>query len=81
MSVKGVRHFLDLIDIPKAELRRILDASVAMKASTTKMGRNITFADGRNLYHAISTTRKAAESRKSTKVVITLDTGTISRGK
>ena len=30
--MNGVRHFLDLIDIPAAELRRMIDASLAMKA-------------------------------------------------
>jgi ornithine carbamoyltransferase len=32
MSGNGVRHFLDLIDIPREELRGMLDASRAMKA-------------------------------------------------
>ena len=31
MNAKRLRHFLDLIDIPAAELRKILDASRAMK--------------------------------------------------
>jgi len=32
MSASGVRHFLDLIDIPPQELRRMIEASRAMKA-------------------------------------------------
>jgi ornithine carbamoyltransferase len=32
MSANGVRHFLDLIDIPPQELRRMIEASRAMKA-------------------------------------------------
>jgi ornithine carbamoyltransferase len=32
MSTNGIRHFLDLVDIPKAELREMIDASRAMKA-------------------------------------------------
>ena len=32
MSAEGIRHFLDLIDIPKAELRGMIDAAIAMKA-------------------------------------------------
>jgi ornithine carbamoyltransferase len=31
MSVNGVRHFVDLIDIPKQELREMIEASRAMK--------------------------------------------------
>ena len=31
MSANGIRHFLDLSEIPKAELREMLDASCAMK--------------------------------------------------
>jgi ornithine carbamoyltransferase len=33
MSARPVRHFLDLIDIPQAELRGMIEASLAMKAS------------------------------------------------
>ncbi|RAI45183.1 ornithine carbamoyltransferase [Rhodoplanes roseus] len=36
--MSGVRHFLDLIDIPAAELRRMLDASLAMKAAQKTNG-------------------------------------------
>jgi ornithine carbamoyltransferase len=32
MSAKAIRHFLDLIDIPKAELRAMIEAALAMKA-------------------------------------------------
>jgi ornithine carbamoyltransferase len=32
MSANGIRHFLDLIDIPASELRGIIEAAVAMKA-------------------------------------------------
>ena len=32
MSTNGIRHFLDLVDIPKQELRAMIDAAVAMKA-------------------------------------------------
>ena len=32
MSAEGIRHFLDLIDIPKSELRGMIDAAIAMKA-------------------------------------------------
>ena len=32
MSANGIRHFLDLADIPKGELRAMIDASRAMKA-------------------------------------------------
>ena len=33
VSTSGIRHFLDLIDIPTAELRGIIAASRAMKSS------------------------------------------------
>ena len=32
MSANGIRHFVDLIDIPPQELRAMIDASCAMKA-------------------------------------------------
>ena len=32
-TIEPVRHFLDLLDLPKTELRRILDSSAAMKAA------------------------------------------------
>src|SRR5207302_10982387 len=32
MSANGIRHFLDLADIPKPELRGMIEASRAMKA-------------------------------------------------
>ena len=32
MGAAGIRHFIDLIDIPKSELRGVLKASIAMKA-------------------------------------------------
>ena len=38
MSAKGVRHFLDLTDIPKAELRGMIEASCAMKAKLKREG-------------------------------------------
>jgi ornithine carbamoyltransferase len=38
MSAKGVRHFLDLTEIPKAELRGMIDASCAMKAKLKRKG-------------------------------------------
>ena len=31
MSANGIRHFLDLSEIPKPELREMIDASRAMK--------------------------------------------------
>jgi ornithine carbamoyltransferase len=37
MSANGLRHFLDLVDIPKAELRAILAASCAMKAQLKRL--------------------------------------------
>ncbi|MFL9827580.1 ornithine carbamoyltransferase [Rhodoplanes sp. SY1] len=36
--MSGVRHFLDLIDIPRPELRRMLDSSLAMKAARKANG-------------------------------------------
>ena len=33
MSTNGIRHFLDLIDVPASELRGIIAASRAMKSS------------------------------------------------
>ena len=33
MSTNGVRHFLDLTDIPKPVLARMIDRSRAMKAA------------------------------------------------
>ena len=42
MSASSVRHFLDLTEIPKAELRGMLEASCAMKA---KLKRNGPLAD------------------------------------
>ncbi len=33
MKTNGVRHFLDLIDIPKPELRTMIESGLAMKAS------------------------------------------------
>jgi len=38
MSAKGLRHFLDLTDIPKAELRGMIEASCAMKAKLKREG-------------------------------------------
>ncbi|MGE0036410.1 MAG: ornithine carbamoyltransferase [Xanthobacteraceae bacterium] len=38
MSAKGVRHFLDLTDIPKAELRGMIESSCAMKAKLKREG-------------------------------------------
>ena len=38
MSANGVRHFLDLIDIPQAELRGMIEASRAMKAKRKRGG-------------------------------------------
>jgi ornithine carbamoyltransferase len=35
----SVRHFLDLIDVPSAELRRMIEAARAMKAKRDRMGR------------------------------------------
>ena len=32
MSAEGIRHFLDLIDIPRADLRGMIEAGMAMKA-------------------------------------------------
>ena len=36
--MSSVRHFLDLVDIPKAELRGMIDASRAMKAKRKQNG-------------------------------------------
>jgi ornithine carbamoyltransferase len=38
MSAKGLRHFLDLTDIPKAELRGMIEAGCAMKAKLKREG-------------------------------------------
>ncbi len=38
MSANGVRHFLDLTEVPKAELRGMLEASRAMKAKLKRKG-------------------------------------------
>ena len=38
MSGNGVRHFLDLIDLPPAELRGMIDSARAMKASLKASG-------------------------------------------
>ena len=38
MSANGVRHFLDLSEIPKAGLRGIIEASCAMKAKLKRKG-------------------------------------------
>ncbi len=38
MSANGVRHFLDLTEVPKAELRGMLKASSAMKAKLKSKG-------------------------------------------
>ena len=38
MSANGIRHFLDLADIPKGELRAMIDASRAMKAEAGTHG-------------------------------------------
>jgi ornithine carbamoyltransferase len=38
MSAKSLRHFLDLTDIPKAELRGMIEASCAMKAKLKREG-------------------------------------------
>jgi ornithine carbamoyltransferase len=32
MSVNGIRHFIDLIDIPKADLRGMIESAIAMKS-------------------------------------------------
>jgi ornithine carbamoyltransferase len=39
MGADGIRHFIDLIDIPKAELRAVLKASSAMKAKQSGKAR------------------------------------------
>jgi ornithine carbamoyltransferase len=41
VSVSGVRHFLDLTEIPAAELRRIVDLSLALKARHKQVGRSV----------------------------------------
>ena len=39
--MSGVRHFLDLIDVPAADLRQMIEAARAMKAKrTTPNGRS-----------------------------------------
>ena len=43
----SIRHFLDLIDIPAAELRRMIDAARAMKKRVR--GRAARSLDGRTL--------------------------------
>jgi ornithine carbamoyltransferase len=40
MSTNGVRHFLDLIDIPPQDLRGIIEASRAMKKRLKRQGRS-----------------------------------------
>jgi ornithine carbamoyltransferase len=47
--VNGIRHFLDLIDIPTAELRGMIDASRAMKAKLKREGRGERPLAGRTL--------------------------------
>ena len=49
MTTNGVRHFLDLIDIPKTELRGIIEASRAMKAKRKREGTNERPLAGRTL--------------------------------
>src|SRR5436190_932866 len=53
----------------------------AAKASKTKAGKKATWAAGRKRYQPINRTKKTAEMRKSTKLVMTLLAGMTSRGK
>jgi ornithine carbamoyltransferase len=46
---KSPRHFLDLFDVPKAELRTIIDASLAMKQARRAGARNDKPLDGKAL--------------------------------
>jgi ornithine carbamoyltransferase len=46
---KSPRHFLDLFDVPKAELRAIIDASLAMKRARRAGARNDKPLDGKAL--------------------------------
>ena len=46
MSTNGIRHFLDLIDIPRQELRGMIEASRAMKARRARGAKPL---DGRTL--------------------------------
>jgi ornithine carbamoyltransferase len=49
MSANGVRHFLDLTEFSKAELRAIIDASRAMKAKLKRKGKSERPLAGRTL--------------------------------
>jgi ornithine carbamoyltransferase len=49
MSANGVRHFLDLTEISKAELRSIIEASRAMKAKRKRKGASTRPLAGRTL--------------------------------
>ena len=44
MTANGVRHFLDLIDIPKPVLGGLIDKSRALKAERTRGVRNVPLA-------------------------------------
>src|SRR6185437_15711253 len=55
--------------------------SEAPKTSTTRIGRKHILIAGIRWYQASNATKKTAEIRKSTKLVITLLTTTTSRGK
>ncbi len=41
MSANGVRHFLDLVDVPPQELRGMIEASRAMKERLKREGRSV----------------------------------------
>ena len=45
MSGHGVRHFLDLIDLPPAELRGMIDSARAMKTASHRRNRCARLAD------------------------------------
>ena len=49
MSANGVRHFLDLTEISKAELRAMIEASRAMKAKRKRKGAPVRPLAGRTL--------------------------------
>ena len=57
------------------------DGKRSGKGQKNKNGMNTILAGGRNRYHIMSTTRKAAEIKKSMKLVMTELAGTMRRGK
>ncbi|WP_181707961.1 ornithine carbamoyltransferase [Chthonobacter rhizosphaerae] len=63
----GLRHFLDLTDVSSADLRRILDGSLAMKADLKASGRGARPLDGKVLAMVFE--------RPSTRTRVSFDVG------